>query len=204
MRNWNLNVGSDGEFEHSIAELAYDYSVLYSTPPDRSIRWGFGGEQIFPALRPLRSQRSAPPGVDFRVFSVFAHRSNFGTPNIRLRFIAWSHFTSAPNASGLADNAIPRRSTNNVIFGAGTSGTAPLVVGNTVLVTTGVWNGVWICPNGRAAAITSDYRVIRIRNNRAGSVRLCRLFKSRIRPPITCRCRPHFPRRPFSGLSRAE
>src|SRR5206468_10567283 len=57
----------------------------------------------------------------------------------------------------LADNANSEGGTNNVMFGIGTSGTVPLVVGNTGLVTNGQMDGIGFATTGDGG-ITNDYR----------------------------------------------
>src|SRR5207247_4766219 len=81
---------------------------------------------------------------------------NFGN-TYQATFYAWSNFNGAPNASGLADNANSEGGTNNVMFALGTSGTVPLVVGNTGLVTNGVMDGIGFATTGDGG-ITNDYR----------------------------------------------
>src|SRR6185295_10688758 len=66
---------------------------------------------------------------------------NFGT-SYHLSFYAWANFNGAANASGLADNGASEGGTHNVMFAVGTSGTVPLVVGNTTLVSGGQMDGI--------------------------------------------------------------
>ena len=82
---------------------------------------------------------------------------DFGT-NYQLSFDAWSNFCGAPNAAGLADNGASEGGTYNVMFAVGTSGTVPLVVGNTALATHGAMDGVGFATTGDGG-ITNDYRV---------------------------------------------
>ena len=86
--------------------------------------------------------------------SVSPTGQNFGT-SYQLTFYAWSNFFGAPNASGLADNANSEGGTNNVLFAVGTSGTVPLVVGNTGLAANGAMDGIGFAttPDG---GITND------------------------------------------------
>jgi hypothetical protein len=74
-------------------------------------------------------------------------------------FYAWSNFNgTAANNTGLADNGTSEGGTNNVMFAVGTSGTVPLVVGNTALVTNGVMDAIGFATTGDGG-ITNDYRV---------------------------------------------
>jgi len=50
---------------------------------------------------------------------------------LRSNLLCLVELHGAPNASGLADNANSEGGTNNVMMAIGTSGTVPLVVGNT-------------------------------------------------------------------------
>lgn len=68
------------------------------------------------------------------------------------------NFNGAPNASGLADNANSEGGTHNVLFAAGTSGTAPLVVGNTGLASGASIDAIAFATTGDGG-IVSDYRV---------------------------------------------
>jgi len=97
-----------------------------------------------------------PAGVTSGL-SVSPTGMNFGG-NYQANFYAWSNFNGAPNASGLADNANSEGGTNNIMFGIGTSGTAPMVVGNTALVTNGVMDGIGFAATGDGG-ITNDYRI---------------------------------------------
>jgi hypothetical protein len=82
---------------------------------------------------------------------------DFGA-SYHLSFYAWVNFNGAPNASGLADNANSEGGTHNVLFAVGTSGTVPLVVGNTALASGASMDGIGFATTGDGG-ITSDYRV---------------------------------------------
>jgi hypothetical protein len=76
-----------------------------------------------------------------------------------VKFYAWSNFNGAANASGLADNANSQGGTNNVLMALGTSGTVPLVVGNTALAASpAAMDGIGFATTGDGG-ITNDYRV---------------------------------------------
>jgi hypothetical protein len=89
--------------------------------------------------------------------SVSPTGQNFGS-TYQVTFYAWSNFNGAPNALGLADNANSEGGTNNIMCAVGTSGTVPLVVGNTGLAVNGVMDGVGFATTGDGG-ITNDYRV---------------------------------------------
>ncbi len=82
---------------------------------------------------------------------------DFGT-SYHLSFYAWVNFNGAANASGLADNANSEGGTHNILFAVGTSGTVPMVVGNTGAVTGATMDGIGFATTGDGG-ITSDYRV---------------------------------------------
>ena len=154
--NWNVNVAPTANSSTQSAEFAYDYSVFGIPPAPGSIdTLGLRLRANIPggAAAPVTSR---PAGVTSGL-SVSPIGQNFGT-KYQATFYAWSNFNGAPNASGLADNANSEGGTNNVMFALGTSGTAPLVVGNTVLVTNGVMDGVGFATTGDGGII-SDYRV---------------------------------------------
>jgi archaellum component FlaF (FlaF/FlaG flagellin family) len=97
------------------------------------------------------------PGQTLSGLSVSPTGQNFGT-SYQLTFYAWSNFFGAANASGLADNAASEGGTNNVLFAVGTSGTVPLVVGNTGLAANASMDGIGFAttPDG---GISNDWRV---------------------------------------------
>jgi MYXO-CTERM domain-containing protein len=98
-----------------------------------------------------------PAGVTSGL-SVSPTGQNFGT-SYRVTFYAWSNFNgTAANNTGLADNGTSEGGTNNVMMALGTSGTVPLVVGNTGLVTNGAIDGIGFATTGDGG-ITNDYRV---------------------------------------------
>jgi hypothetical protein len=82
---------------------------------------------------------------------------DFGT-SFHLAFYAWVNFNGAANTNGLADNGNSEGGTHNVLFAVGTSGTVPLVVGNTALVSGGAMDGIGFATTGDGG-IVSDYRV---------------------------------------------
>jgi hypothetical protein len=158
----NFNVDSSGSWtvnkapttntaSQQTAEFAFDYST-FGIPPAPGSTDTLG----------LRLRANVPPNLTRPAgltsgLSVSPTGKSFGT-NYTLDFYAWSNFFGAPNAAGLADNANSAGGTNNVMFAVGTSGTVPLVVGNTTLVTNGVMDGVGFAttPDG---GISNDFRV---------------------------------------------
>jgi len=89
--------------------------------------------------------------------SVSPTGKDFGT-NYILSYDAWGNFFGAPNADGLADNAASEGGTYNIMSVVGTSGTVPLVVANTSLVTNGVMDGIGLATTADGG-ITSDFRI---------------------------------------------
>jgi hypothetical protein len=82
---------------------------------------------------------------------------DFGA-SYHLSFYAWVNFNGAPNSLGLEDNANSEGGTHNVLFAVGTSGTVPLVVGNTSLASGASMDGIGFATTGDGG-IGSDYRV---------------------------------------------
>ena len=154
--NWTVNVAPSANGSLQSAEFAYDYSAFGIPPaPGSADTLGLRLRANIPggAAAPVTSR---PAGVTSGL-SVSPIGMNFGN-TYRATFYAWSNFNGAPNASGLADNANSEGGTNNVMFALGTSGTAPLVVGNTGLVTNGQMDGIGFATTGDGG-ITNDYRV---------------------------------------------
>jgi hypothetical protein len=160
--NWTVNVAPTANGSLQSAEFGFDYSAfgIPAAPanplaPGPTDTLGLRLRANIPggAAAPVTTR---PAGVTSGL-SVSPTGQNFGT-SYRVSFQAWSNFNGAPNASGLADNANSEGGTNNVMFALGTSGTVPLVVGNTGLVTNGQMDGVGFATTGDGG-ITNDYRV---------------------------------------------
>jgi hypothetical protein len=150
-----VNVAPTANAGQQSAEFAYDYGTFGIPPaPGSADTLGLRLRANIPggAASPVTSR---PAGVTSGL-SVSPTVQNFGT-RYRATFYAWSNFNGAPNASGLADNANSEGGTNNIMFALGTSGTVPLVVGNTGLVTNGQMDGVGFAATGDGG-ITNDYR----------------------------------------------
>lgn len=156
--SWTVNTAPAGATiaSQQDAVFAFDYSTMGIPPAPGSsdtlglrLRANIPGSAAAPVTtRPVQTTSG---------LSVSPTGKNFGT-NYQVQFYAWSNFFGAPNANGLADNANSEGGTNNVMFAVGTSGTVPLVVGNTGLVTNGVMDGVGFAttPDG---GINNDFRV---------------------------------------------
>jgi len=154
--NWTVNVAPTASAANQSAEFAYDYAAFGIPPAPGSLdTLGLRLRANIPggAANPVTSR---PAGTTSGL-SVSPTGQNFGT-KYQATFYAWSNFNGAPNASGLADNANSEGGTNNVMFALGTSGTVPLVVGNTGLVSNGVMDGIGFATTGDGG-ITNDYRV---------------------------------------------
>ena len=93
--------------------------------------------------------------------SVSPTGQNFGS-NYIATFYAWSNFNGAAannaNGTGLPNNVDSEGGTNNIMFALGTSGTVPLVVGNTTLVTNGAMDGIGFAATADGG-IANDYRI---------------------------------------------
>jgi len=153
--NWTINAAPTANAGNQSAEFAYDYSTFGIPPAPGSLdTLGLRLRANIPG-GPANPITSRPAGATSGL-SVSPTGQNFGT-KYQATFYAWSNFNGAPNASGLADNANSEGGTNNVMFALGTSGTVPLVVGNTGLVTNGVMDAVGFATTGDGG-ITNDYR----------------------------------------------
>jgi hypothetical protein len=156
INNWTVNKAPTANAANQGAITAFDYSAFgIPAAPGGSDTLGMrlranvpGGDAAPVTTRPA----GATSGL-----SVSPTGQNFGA-NYGMTFYAWSNFNGSPNASGLADNANSEGGTNNVMFAIGTSGTVPLVVGNTTLVTNGQMDGIGFATSGDGG-INSDYRI---------------------------------------------
>jgi hypothetical protein len=148
--NWTVNVAPTGSTTQS-AQFAFDYSAFgIPAAPGSSDTLGLRLRANVPA------DTTRPAGVASGL-SVSPTGQNFGT-SYHLSFYAWSNFNGAANASGLADNGNSEGGTNNIMMAVGTSGTVPLVVGNTGLVTNGAMDGIGFATTGDGG-ITNDNRI---------------------------------------------
>ncbi len=154
--NWTVNVAPTANAATQDATFGFDYSAFgIPAAPGSSDTLGLRLRANIPgsAAAPVTTR----PGGVTSGLSVSPTGQNFGS-NYVMTFYAWSNFNGAPNASGLADNGNSEGGTNNVMFAAGTSGTVPLVVGNTGLVTNGQMDGIGFATTGDGG-ITNDYRI---------------------------------------------
>ena len=153
--SWTVNAAPTANGSLQSAEFAYNYAQFGIPPAPGSVdTLGLRLRANIPggAAAPVTSR---PAGV-LSGLSVSPTGQNFGT-KYQATFYAWSNFNGAPNASGLADNANSEGGTNNVMFALGTSGTVPVVVGNTGLVTNGQMDGIGFATTGDGG-IPNDYR----------------------------------------------
>jgi hypothetical protein len=154
--SWNKNVAPAANGSLQSAEFAYDYSGFgIPAAPGSSDTKGLRLRANIPggAAAPVTTR---PAGVISGI-SVSPTGGNYGT-NYQVVFYAWSNFNGAANTSGLADNGNSEGGTNNVMMAVGTTGAAPLVVGNTGLAAGGAMDGVGFATTGDGG-ITNDYRV---------------------------------------------
>lgn len=156
--SWTVNTAPSGATVASQqqATFAYDYSAMgIPAAPGSSDTLGLRLRANIPgsAAAPVTTR----PAQTTSGLSVSPTGKNFGS-NFGMTFYAWSNFNGAPNASGLADNGNSEGGTNNVLFAIGTSGTTPLVVGNTGLATGASMDAVGFATTGDGG-ITNDYRV---------------------------------------------
>jgi hypothetical protein len=139
------------------AEFAFDYSVFGIPPaPGSGDTLGLRLRANVPVDGSGNDVTTRPAGTTSGL-SVSPTGQNFGS-DYQMTVYAWSNFNGSANAQGLGDNANSEGGTNNVMFALGTSGTVPLVVGNTALVTNGQMDGVGFANTGDGG-ITNDYRI---------------------------------------------
>ncbi len=155
--SWTVNTAPTGATiaGQQQATFAYDYSAMGIPPaPGSTDTLGLRLRANIPgsAAAPVTTR----PSQTTSGLSVSPTGQNFLT-NYTVQFYAWSNFFGAPNASGLADNANSEGGTNNVMFAVGTSGTVPIVVGNTGLVTGASMDAVGFATTADGG-ITNDYR----------------------------------------------
>jgi hypothetical protein len=154
--SWTQNKAPTANAATQQATFAYDYSVMGIPPaPGSGDTLGLRLRANIPIVGGVEVT-TRPAGVTSGL-SVSPTGQNFGS-NYQVTFYAWSNFNgAASNNTGLADNGNSEGGTNNVMFAMGTSGTVPLVVGNTALVTNGVMDGIGFATTGDGG-ITNDYR----------------------------------------------
>ncbi len=158
--SWNTNIAPStpaAVATQQSAQFAFDYSAFgIPAAPGSSDTLGLRLRANIPgsAAAPVTTR----PGQTLSGLSVSPTGKDFGT-NYQVTFYAWSNFNGAANASGLADNGNSEGGANNVLMAVGTSGTVPLVVGNTGLAAApATIDGVAFATTGDGG-ITSDYRV---------------------------------------------
>jgi hypothetical protein len=153
--SWTVNVAPAANASLQSATFAWDYSGFgIPAAPGSSDTLGLRLRSNIPggAAAPVTTR---PAGVTSGL-SVSPTGMDFGA-SYHLSFYAWENFNGAANASGLADNGASEGGTHNVLFAVGTSGTVPLVVGNTTLVSGGQMDGIAFATTGDGG-ITADYR----------------------------------------------
>lgn len=155
--NWTVNVAPTASAAAQGAITGFDYSAFgIPAAPGGSDTLGMRLRANVPGSDASPVGGTRPAGTTSGL-SVSPTGQDFGT-NYMATFYAWSNFNGAANAQGLADNANSAGGTNNVMFALGTSGTVPLVVGNTTLVTNGQMDGIGFATTGDGG-ITNDYRI---------------------------------------------
>ena len=153
---WTVNCAPAANSNLQSATFAFDYSPFgIPAAPGSSDTLGLQLRANIPggAAAPVTTR---PAGV-LSGLSVSPTGQNFGN-SYHLSFYAWANFNGAPNASGLADNGASEGGTYNIMFAVGTSGTVPLVVGNTTLVSGGAMDGIGFATTDDGG-IANDYRV---------------------------------------------
>lgn len=151
--SWKVNSAPTANAANQSATFAFDYSAFgIPSAPGSSDTLGLRLRANIPGT-PDNPVTTRPAGATSGL-SVSPLNKNFGT-NYQMEFYAWSNYFGLNG--NLGDNVNSQGGTNNVLFAVGTSGTAPLVVGNTALVTNGAMDGVAFATTGDGG-IASDYR----------------------------------------------
>lgn len=159
INSWTVNKAPTAGVANNGAITGFDYSTFGIPPaPGSSDTLGMrlranvpGGDATPVTTRPTTQPLSG--------LSVSPTGQNFGA-NFGMTFYAWSNFNgTAANNTGLADNGSSEGGTNNVLFGIGTSGTVPLVVGNTTLAAAPAGMDAVAFATTGDGGITSDYRI---------------------------------------------
>lgn len=154
---WTVNVAPSANASLQEAAFAFDYSGFgIPAAPGSTDTLGLRLRSNIPggAAAPVTTR---PAGFTSGL-SVSPTGQDFGT-SYHLSFYAWVNFNgTASNTNGLSDNGNSEGGTHNVLFAVGTSGTVPLVVGNTALVSGGSMDGIGFATTGDGG-IVSDYRV---------------------------------------------
>jgi hypothetical protein len=156
--SWTVNTAPTGATVagQQDAVFAYDYSAMgIPAAPGSGDTLGLRLRANIPgsAAAPVTSR----PTQVLSGLSVSPAGQNFGT-SYQMTFYAWSNFFGGANTTGLADVANSEGGTNNVLFAVGTSGTVPLVVGNTSLAANASMDGIGFATTVDGG-ITNDYRV---------------------------------------------
>lgn len=152
---WTINSAPTANAANQSATFAFDYSAFgIPAAPGSADTLGLRLRANIPGT-PEAPRTDRPAGA-VSGLSLSPAGMNFGT-NYQMTFYAWSNHFGAANASGLADVTNSEGGTNNVIAVVGTSGTVPIVVGNTLLATNASMDGVGFATTGDGG-ITNDYR----------------------------------------------
>jgi hypothetical protein len=155
--NWAVNAAPTANASIQQATFGFDYGPLgIPAAPGSADTLGMRLRANTPLDGGGNDQNTRPAGATSGL-SVSPTGKNFGT-NYQVTFYAWSNFAGAPNATGLADLVNSEGGTNNILFALGTSGTVPLVVGNTSALTNSSIDGIAFATTGDGG-ITNDYRV---------------------------------------------
>jgi len=156
--NWTANKAPTAtDPNKQTAQFAFDYSPFgIPAPPGSSDTLGLRLRANLPLDGSGNEVTSRPAGTTSGL-SVSPTGKNFGS-NYILSYDAWANFFGAPNAQGLADNAASEGGTNNVMFAAGTAGTAPLVAGNPNIIASAQMDGIGFATTADGG-IGSDWRV---------------------------------------------
>ncbi|MDB6025528.1 MAG: hypothetical protein JWM68_1751 [Verrucomicrobiales bacterium] len=153
---WTTNYAPSANSAVQQATFAFDYSTFgIPAAPGSTDTLGLRLRSNIPMVSGAEVT-TRPAGVTSGL-SLSPTGKNFGS-NYMLSFYVWANFNGAANASGLADNANSEGGTHNLLWAVGTSGTVPIAVGNTTLVSGGQMDGIGFATTGDAG-IVNDYRI---------------------------------------------
>ncbi len=152
---WTQNKAGDPAKQQ--AQFAFDYYSAFGIPPapGSSDTLGLRLRANLPIVDGVEVT-TRPAGVTSGL-SLSPTGKDFGS-NYILSMDVWSNFFGHTGGAGLAENGPSEGGTNNIMFAVGTSGAAPLVVGNTGLAAGGAMDGIGLATTSDGG-ITSDYRI---------------------------------------------
>lgn len=154
--SWTKNVAPAANAATQQATFAFDYSTFgIPAAPGSADTLGLRLRANLPIVGGVEVT-TRPAGV-LSGLSLSPTGKDFGT-NYQASLYVWSNYFGAPDALGLGNANGSQGGTANVLFGVGTSGTVPLVVGQPALASGAVMDGIGFATTADGA-VAEDYRV---------------------------------------------